>query len=156
VTDAGRATVARRIRTQQRACAELGSPLYASILDAAAADVEAGGPVWDVLAGHENDPGPSALALRLLGGVHRLVLSGGAPELARWYPSVGGDGDPAEAWPTFRATVAEHVEHLRDEVKRGVQTNEVGRCSALVGGFLTVARSTGLPLRALEVGPVAG
>jgi hypothetical protein len=37
-----------------------------------------------------------------------------------------------------------------------VQTNEVSRCSALLGGFLTVARDTGLPLRLLEPGASAG
>ena len=43
-------------------------------------------------------PTGDALALRLLGGVHRMVLAGDAPELARHYPSVGGDGDAAAAW----------------------------------------------------------
>jgi hypothetical protein len=37
-----------------------------------------------------------------------------------------------------------------------VQTNEVGRCAALLGGFVEVARRTGLPLRLLEVGAAAG
>jgi len=37
-----------------------------------------------------------------------------------------------------------------------VQTNEVGRCAALLPGFLAIARETGLPLRLLEVGASAG
>ncbi len=37
-----------------------------------------------------------------------------------------------------------------------MQTNEVARCSALLNGFLVVARETGLPLRLLEVGSSAG
>ena len=37
-----------------------------------------------------------------------------------------------------------------------VQTNEPGRSAALLGGFLEVARQTGLPLRLLEVGASAG
>jgi hypothetical protein len=37
-----------------------------------------------------------------------------------------------------------------------VQTNEVGRCAALLFGFLAVAAETRLPLRLLEVGASAG
>jgi hypothetical protein len=37
-----------------------------------------------------------------------------------------------------------------------VQTNEPGRCAALLGGFLEVALATELPLRLLEVGASAG
>jgi len=41
-------------------------------------------------------------------------------------------------------------------IEQPVQTNEPGRCAALLGGFLEVARGTGLPLRLLEVGASAG
>jgi hypothetical protein len=37
-----------------------------------------------------------------------------------------------------------------------VQTNEVQRCVALLPAFLTVARTTGLPVELLELGPSAG
>ena len=154
MSDAAKATIARRLRTQAGACQELGSPLYARLLDRAAADVEAGGVAWRLLEGHEGDPGPSALALRLLGAVHRLALTGAAPELARHYPSAGGT-DRSDPWPAFASTLETHLDLLRREVDRGVQTNEVGRAAALVGGFLTVARETGLPLRVLEVGTSA-
>jgi hypothetical protein len=116
--------------------------------------VEEGEVVWRVLNGFEDDPGPSALALRLMGGVHRLVLRGEAPELATHYPSVGGvPGDP---WPAFLATLRAHAGELRALLRRPVQTNEVARCAALLGGFLEVTRLTRLPLRLLEVGASAG
>jgi hypothetical protein len=107
-----------------------------------------------VLRGHEGDPGSSALALRLMGAVHRLVLQGDAPDLAAHYPSVGGT--PSDPWPAFAATLRERRAELRRLVRRPVQTNEVARCSALLGGFLELARATGLPLRLLEVGSSAG
>jgi hypothetical protein len=110
--------------------------------------------VFAILRGHENDPGPSALALRLMGAVHRLVLRGDALELSAHYPSVGGQ--PADPWPAFVRTVTDHVEELRDLVDAPVQTNEPGRCAALLGGFLEVARVTSRPLRLLEVGASAG
>src|SRR5207302_4951316 len=62
--------VARRLRRQAAYCLVDGSPLYASLLKAAADDVEAEGPVRQVLAGFENDTWSSALSLRLMGAVH--------------------------------------------------------------------------------------
>jgi hypothetical protein len=109
-----------------------------------------------VLREHRNIPPGSALALRFMGAVHRLVLRGEAPELARFYRSVGGKEGPEGAWPAFRKVLAERTHELREEVKRPVQTNEVGRAAALVGGFLTVAETSGLALRILELGTSAG
>jgi hypothetical protein len=110
--------------------------------------------VFAILSGHEHDPGPSALALRLMGAVHRLVLRGDAPRLAAHYPSAGGR--PHGPWPAFRDTLRDHSDELRRLVDHPVQTNETARCPGLLGGFLEVARGTGLPLRLLEVGASAG
>jgi hypothetical protein len=109
-----------------------------------------------VLAGHETDPIGSVLALGFMAAAHRLVLRGEAPALARHYPSAGGDAPADDAWPDFRATIADHVAELRELIELPVQTNEVGRCAALLGGFLHVARVTGLPLATLEIGCSAG
>ena len=149
-------TLAERLREQAAWTARLGSPLYTTLLEQAAADVEAGGPAWGVLAGHEADARASALALRFLGAVHRLVLEGRAPALARHYPSAGGEAGLDGAWAAFRDTLEQHRDTLRALVTSPVQTNEVGRSAALLGGFLLIARETGLPLRLLELGASAG
>lgn len=107
-----------------------------------------------VLRGHEDDPGPSALALRLMGAVHRIVLRGDSPELAGQYPSAGGE--PRNPWPAFLDTVRVYADALRRLVDDPVQTNEPARCAGLLGGFLEIARRAGLPLRLLEVGASAG
>lgn len=78
------------------------------------------------------------------------------PELARFYRTAGGDEPPERAWPAFRAALGEHAEELRREVARPCQTNEVGRSGGLLGGFLLLSRTTGLPLRLLELGASAG
>ena len=148
---------AKQLRTQAGWCRRLGSELYAHLLERAAEDVLANGPVAAALAGHEDDTGGSALMLRLAGAVHRLVLEGQAPELARHYPSAGGAiGDLDATWRNFRETIARELATIRPLLDRGVQTNEVGRSGALLGGFLTASTESGLPLRLLEVGSSAG
>lgn len=146
---------AERCRVQAGWCERLGSPLYADLLRRAADDVEAGGPVWQVLRGRETDPEEFYVALRLMGSVHRLVLQGRAPALAAHYPSAGGRPGPG-AWEAFRAAVEERTEELRGLLDLPPQTNEVGRSASLLGGFLVVAQAAGLPLRLLEVGASAG
>ena len=148
--------VARRLLKQAEWCGKLGSRLYSTLLRQAAEDVRAAGVCCSVLYDHYDDPPDSALALRFLGAVHRLVLQGKAPQLAACYPSAGGDSDCDGLWPRFHAVVEQHAAALRELVHRPVQTNEVGRCAALLGGFVDVAHRTGLPLRLLEVGAAGG
>jgi hypothetical protein len=140
------------MRWQADACRMIGSPLYAGLLERVAEDVEAQGPAWEIVRGHENDPRFSVLGLRLLGAVNRLVLTGREPQLAAAY----ADGRVSEAWEQLREVLRRNSVELRGSIDLPVQTNEVGRCAALIFGFLTVAAETGLPLRLLEVGASAG
>jgi len=87
--------------------------------------------------------------------VHQIVLRGDAPLLAARYPSAGGDGGTIET-ETFLAAVRDHRDEVVAALGRTVQTNEVGRCAALVPAFAQVSRSTGLPLHMLEIGASAG
>jgi len=144
--------IADQLRWQADACRMIGSPLYAGLLERAAADAATGGPVWEVLRGHEDDPRFSVLGLRLMGIVNRRVLTGREPRLAAAYER----GDAASAWAPFREAVERNAAELRGLVEAPVQTNEVGRCAGLLFGFLAVAAGTGLPLRLLEVGASAG
>jgi hypothetical protein len=143
------------LRRQAAGCAVLGSPFYAALLEHVIADVDVGGRTWDVLAPRSSEPFAAAVVLRFLGAIHRLVLEGHAPTLARHYPSAGGDGDPHAAWTALDAYLAAGPA-LEPYLARPPQTNEVSRAAALVGGFLTVAREWRLPLRLLEIGASAG
>ncbi|MGL5929677.1 MAG: DUF2332 domain-containing protein [Dermatophilaceae bacterium] len=140
---------------QARLCERLGSPMYAGLLEHVADDIRAGGPAWQVLEDLSGCVEGAYPALRLLGSVHRLVLQGRVPELARHYPSVGGTPG-VELWSAFRGVLDAHATELRDLVRHPPQTNEVGRSAALLGGFATVAAESGLPLRVLEIGASAG
>jgi hypothetical protein len=144
------------LRLQGVWCERLGSPLWGRVLAHAGADFDAGGPVAAALAGYPLEPIASAMALRLVGGAHRLALAGEAPGLAAHLPSTGGDGDAAAAWTALRTLIEARLADVRTLLARPVQTNEVGRAAALVGGFLAIAGETGLPLRCLEIGASAG
>jgi hypothetical protein len=150
------AETAELLGHQARACAAIGSPLYEGLLRRTAEDVAAAGPAWAVIEPFEAIPTEEMLGLRFLGAAHRMVLEGEAAELARHFPSVGGDADSERAWPALRTLAEERGDRLRELMDRTIQTNEVGRCAALVGGFLCVARETGLPLRIREMGSSAG
>ncbi|TMR05478.1 DUF2332 domain-containing protein [Actinomadura soli] len=135
---------------QARACAELGSPMYAELLTRAAD--EAAELVGDVL-GKRTEAG---FVIGMLGTVHRLVLEGRVPDLAAHYPTAGGTADPLDAWPAFRDVLARHAAEIRAGLADPPQTNEVGRASPLVGGLLTATAGHGLPVRLLEIGASAG
>lgn len=143
-------------RFQAEWCERLGSPLYAHLLRRSADDFDESGPLRELLAPHEHDSRGSALGLRMMGAVHRIALEGQVPQLARFYPSCGGTVALEPAWQAFRNTIAEQMACLRQLVLRPVQTNEIGRCGPLLGGFLLIAHRTHLPLRLLEIGASAG
>ncbi len=142
------------IEVQRLGCELAGSPLYAAVLAAVATDVSADGVCARVLGGHADAPFGDAVVLRFLAAVHHLVLSGAVPDLAVRYPSVGGV--PGEdVGDRFVAAVAAHEEAVVARMHLGVQTNEVGRSTVLLGGYLELARA-GLPLRILEIGASGG
>jgi len=142
-------------RVQARAAAENGSPLTASLLDAAAESLAAGGPLAGLLADWRGHPVLDALPLRVLGAVHDRVLAGALPELAAHYAR-GGPVDAAGR-AAFLAAIGRCGDFVRARCDQPVQTNEVRRCVALLPGFLRVAEgAAGRPLRLLEVGSSAG
>jgi hypothetical protein len=152
----GREHLAADLEELSRDAAAWHSPLYAGLTKRMAADVRAGGPTWELLARYADEPVSEYYPFRALAGIHHMVLSGELPELAKRYPSVGGDGDPEAAWPVVREELGKMDPEVLDALRHPLQTNETSRCGALIGGFLVVARDTGLPIRALELGSSAG
>jgi hypothetical protein len=146
--------VVEAFRTQAAACESLGSPMYGELLARLADDLDAGGPTGRVLRGHEDDPGPSGLALRLAGSLHRLVLAGAAPELTAYYPTVGGTWT-SDGVAAVLDLLERRAADVRPLLEHAPQTNEVGRSAALLGGLLRVAR-TPLPVRLFEIGASGG
>jgi hypothetical protein len=148
--------VQQALQIQAGACRAGGSPLNGDILDRAAEDWRAGGPVRDLMAPWaEADlkaQFSAASPLRLIGALHELALSGDDPALSAAYDALDAEAIWAAARPAMvsrRARFAAFMEHEP-------QTNEVRRSICLIGGFLEIADATRLPLRCFEIGASAG
>jgi hypothetical protein len=158
ITGSRSAALAERFASQAGHCRTSGSPLTAAVLSGASHELTRRGPVRDLLAPLAEEPAGSAVPLRFSGALHRLVLERLAPALALHYPSVGGTPDLDRVWPLARDVIAalDGSPVLPELLRRPVQTNEVGRSAALLGGLFQLTRLTDLPVRLLEVGASAG
>jgi hypothetical protein len=141
-------------------CRANGSPFSASVLEQMADGLGRGEP-YDALFEPWADAPlrqifTDAAPLRLLGAFHYLVLSDRAPDLKALYPPAGPDPDPCALGAAMADAAAAHSRIIQGFMASPPQTNEVARSLGLVGGFLTVAAKTGLPLRCLELGASAG
>lgn len=109
---------------------------------------------------------PQRRPLILLAAVHFLLLSGVEHPLADYYDtvaSVRGRTGPAPADPDPTGAFTDFCREHRADVEelvtaRTTQTNEVGRCTALLPGLCHVAHCYGgdVPLSLLDLGTSAG
>jgi hypothetical protein len=129
----------RFLRFARDECAGL-SPLYERLSYEVARDRE----VRELAAGGQR---PQNL---LFGAVHYLLLGGAEHPLREFYAG-RATGDP---YPWFRGFCLDHADKIRELVDtRLVQTNEVGRCAALMPVFTLLPPG---PLALIEVGASAG
>ena len=130
-----RLKLARRFE-QQQAFAAGYSPLYAQLFGAVAKWLSAEGAESDPLASWlldvAKDRSTLDVTLLLAAGLHRDVLAAEsqAAELARYYPTAGGDLAPEEAGfeAALREAIVARSDTLAMTIRNGkVQTNETGR-----------------------------
>jgi hypothetical protein len=146
--------VLRAFRRQAVNCRRLGSPFTAHLCERLAAILDDTTALGRAVTGWSLDPVASALALRLCGAFNIAVRAGRAPLLAPLYPPVSDTGPAFDA--ALRATVAEQGGDLAGLIESAPQTNEVARSGILLGGLLTIAAETRLPLALNEIGASAG
>lgn len=131
--------------------------LYAALLEGMADDWDVGGVTRELFEGWEDAPARQVPQLRLLAGLFRIVLRGDAPQLEGFYPCLGGDLDPEDAWAFVRPVMGVHVAELHASLAQTPQTNEPTRTVALLVGLSEAVRRTGLRrVRLLEPGASAG
>lgn len=147
--------VRRAFRLQAEHCERMGSPFTALLCRLAAERLDSRTAVGAAVLGWPSHPGNDALALRLAGALHALVLGDKAPSLAALYPPY--PLPPSDAlWAAVAKAMADEADFIVATLNLPPQTNEVGRSAILLGGFLEIAAATGLPLILSEIGASAG
>lgn len=152
--------LARALRIQAGICANIGSPFYAGLLERIAGDLEAGGLTCE-LYDRWAETGLRSLysdgvPIRVANTFNHLAMGDEAPALAAAWPRPGTPVDIDAAWAAAKGAIGPHFEMLSRFLDHEPQTNEVRRAGGLLGGFLTVAEETRLPLRTFEIGASAG
>lgn len=143
---------------QAQACADLGSPFMARLMQDLPGLIAPGSALARRFEGWQGDLGPSgaSLPLRLAGGLHYLALTGRAPGLTAVWPPAAGAGQAAAVTAEVAAALQAGDDFLTDWVSHAPQTNEVGRSAVLLAASALVAVWAGLPLQVSELGASAG
>lgn len=148
------ANVRGAFRIQEHYCRTNAAPIYAGLCAALAEgltrDTRTGARVLD----WTGEPTRDAVPLRLIGGLHALVLAGADAELAAVF--AGAVTDPARVAAVVAEALRLHDDALYPWLDGPPQTNEPGRSAALMTGLLAVAARFGPRLEVLEIGSSAG
>lgn len=140
--------------SQAESCEGLGSPFTARLCRLLPKVFDGATATGRRLREWPGDPAADALALRLAGGLHALVLSAADQELVAVYPpNVVADAILAGA---LSAAIRRNDAFLASFLASPPQTNETARAAMLLPGFLAIARETRLPLALTEIGSSAG
>ncbi|WP_298973661.1 DUF2332 family protein [uncultured Roseobacter sp.] len=143
-------------REQAISCERLGSPFMAQLLRLLAEHWPRDSKLDAALARFTGDIGPAgaSLPLRTAGGLHALVLTGQAPELAAVYPPQKVSDQAL--WQAVQAAMIAHEDFMLDWVTSPPQTNEVRRSAALMAGAGVAAERFDLPFVISELGASGG
>lgn len=147
-------TLDAAFRDQAETCERMGSPFTGKVLTLIADNWNPKTRLAKSFAQYKGDLGPAghSLPLRLMGGLHALVLSGRDADLARVYPP-----DPSADFSkhVLRA-LQEHEEFLLDWTKNTPQTNEVRRSAALIPMAYVALQHFNRPIHLSELGASGG
>lgn len=127
-------------------------PLYVALCEATADDAQACALLAEA-------PPEQRKANLLLAALHERVLAGAAPELAAYYPSVGGHRAPDAGLPAaLTAVLAREWPVLVQRLRTGAtQTNEIARAAVIWPALGAVVAETGARrLALLDFGCSAG
>ena len=138
-------------RIQAYYCRSNASPIYARIASALADGLDRGSRTGARVLDWSGEPTRDALPLRVIGGLHALVLASKDAELAAVF--AGEIDDPAAV---INRALVDNDDAVLPWLDGPPQTNEPGRSAALMTGLIEVARRFGPKLELLEIGSSAG
>lgn len=149
-------TLSEAFADQSISCSRLGSPFMGQLFAILAEHWPTGSRLDARFAEFTGDIGPAgaSLPLRLAGGLHALVLSGRAPDLAAVYPPKTVHDDKMRS--TVLAALNTYEDYLLDWVESAPQTNEVRRSAALMAAAAVVKTHFDLPFWLSELGASGG
>lgn len=149
-------SLSEAFRQQADSCEKLGSPFMGQLLRLLSERWKTGTRLDKRFAQFSGDIGPAgaSLPLRTAGGLHALVLTGRAPELASAYPPHQVSDDIL--WSAVSAALQTHEDFILNWVESPPQTNEVRRSVALIPAACVVAEHFDLPFVLSELGASAG
>lgn len=154
MSDEQMSAVLAHFASQAEACRSLGSPFTALVCELLGDRLDENSSFGGRILRWAGDPRADALALRACGGLNALARSGKCPELTEVYPP--HESGREALWQGIHEAIRQHDGFLADYLDSPPQTNEVRRCSVLLGGALMVAKMTAQPLEILEIGASAG
>ncbi len=152
---ASKADILAAFERQSEYCRTRGASLTAALIDAAAVDIKANGPVAGLVKNFGEDPAKGALALRIAGAVHYLANKGRAGSLQPAYQSLRAPGE-AEFAVALVALAEAHGTVFQSFIARPPQTNEINRLAALIPAMSEVSSRFDLPLDLYELGTSGG
>lgn len=144
------------LETQARHSLALGSPFMARLMRLLERRLAPGTPLADRLLNWPGDTGGTgqAVALRLAGGLHALVLSGHGAGLAAAYPPNKVTDDIL--WRAVQSAMEHHAQALDAALDRPPQTNEVRRSATIIVAAQGLAQRFKMPFVLSEIGASAG
>ncbi len=138
---------------QAEACEKMGSPFTAVLCRNLIAILDRSTATGRTVLDWPDDPAAAALALRLCGGLHALVLDENDEQLAQCYPP---DPDIDSLARILPGVIGRNDARLCASLGNAPQTNEIARAAALLPGLREIARQCRLPLALHEIGASAG
>jgi hypothetical protein len=146
--------VLENLAAQATASDTLGSPFMGRLCRLLPVLLDRPGVTGNRIRNWPGDPRVDALALRVTGALHMLVLADADAELAAAYPPNAADDNRLAA--AVAGALERHDARIAAFLNSPPQTNETGRAAMLLPGFLLIARETGLPLELCEIGGSGG
>ena len=141
-------------RIQENYCTRNAAPIYGRTSAALATGLNRDSATGARVLGWPGEPTRDALPLRLMGGLHALVLARADDELAAVFAGEIIDHQAVEG--VLGRVFARHDAALMPWLDGPPQTNEPGRSGGLMTGLVEVARAYGPKLEVLEIGSSAG
>ncbi|MFK5978628.1 MAG: DUF2332 family protein [Rhizobiaceae bacterium] len=150
--------IQQAFKDQATSCRALGSPFTARICMAFVENLRPDSTLGNIINNWQGDPTGTgdALALRLCGALHALILDDSDDILKAAYPDNMHKWSDDALWSAIQHALNTHEPFLISRLKSAPQTNEIRRCGALVPGFLEVANHFNWPLVLSEIGSSAG